>query len=148
MLGMSWIGIGGALLMLGNVSTAFACRCAEPPPATAYARAQAVVQGSVKKVIPAPEGVGGTAIVCVSRAWKTDVPAELAVTTVTDCAYPWAENEQYVLFLVRDSNGLYSTARCLGNHRIEDRTRLQWLDAHGQSARVKPVRATAKPKRK
>jgi len=114
---------------------ALACRCAEPAPEDAYRGADAVVQASVTKVVPASDGPGGTAILHVSRAWKADVPKEIAVFTVTSCAYIWREGERHILFLIRDSNGLYSTARCLGNRRM-DEDLLTWLKSNGQAGQV------------
>jgi len=44
-------------------------------------------------------------------------------------AYAWNEGEKHLIFLVRDSAGVYSTGRCLGNQRIADGGKLlPWLD--------------------
>lgn len=122
---------------------ALACRCREPAIATAYRRADAVVQALVVKVVPTPQPPGSTAILAVSKTWRRDLPDEIAVSTVTDCAYEWREGREYVLFLVRDSTGVLSTGRCLGNRPVEDAgDMLTWLQGKGEPGEVrKDIRA-------
>lgn len=101
-----------------------------------------MVQAEVVRVVPAPEGPGGTAILRVSRAWKAAVPEELAVTTLTSCAYPWQEGEQHVLSLIRENTGLFSTARCLGNQlRSRADAFVRWLEKNGEPKQVRSVAA-------
>jgi hypothetical protein len=117
---------------------ASACRCKEPPPERAYRDSAAVVRARVTKFVPAPEGEGGTAILSVLKAWKKDVPTELAVTTLTSCAYPFQEQHDYVLFLVQDHAVLYSTGRCLGNQTLDEaKGLLDWLRKHGEQKSIR-----------
>lgn len=119
-------------------SEALACRCLEPGARDAYAGAYAIIQARVTEVVPAPEGDGGIAILVVSQAWKRDVPEKLAVITITNCAYPWQEGKEYILFLLRESTGLFSTARCLGNRPVGEAAWLiRWLHKNGHISKVK-----------
>ena len=121
-------------------SEALACRCLEPLAKDAYAGAYVVIQARVIEVVPAPEGDGGIAILSVSQAWKRDIMERLAVMTVTSCAYPWQEGKEYILFLVRESTGLFSTARCLGNKPLAEAAELiRWLHKNGHISKVKRI---------
>ena len=131
----------GLSLLSGNT---LACRCQEPTMENAYAKAEVLVRARVTQVIPAPDQAGSTGILSVLEAWKQSVPRVLAVSSLTSCAFPWDENREYFLFLMRDSNGLFSTARCLGNTTADDAgTIIEWLSTQGAPASIHPQQKQA-----
>lgn len=135
--------LAGVAVAIASAQSAGACRCIEPGPAESYGRAAAVVRANVIKVVAAPEGPGSTAILKVSQAWKSEVPEELAVTTVTTCAFDWRQGKGYFLFLVRDGTGFFSTGRCLGNQPVDSAAELvKWLGEHGASVQVRRLIGT------
>jgi len=112
------VGVLLTVVILLSIADALACRCKEPSLDMAYKQADAIVHCEIIKIARAAEGSGSPTILKVLKAWKADVPEEIAVTTATSCAYVWNEGEKHLIFLVRDSAGVYSTGRCLGNQRI------------------------------
>lgn len=95
---------------------AFACRCIEPPVGTAYKGASAVAMVKVLSTSPSSTAKGTLIEASVSESWKHTVSGIVKITTDTDCAYPVKANEEYLLFLVQDKAGNYSTGLCLGNY--------------------------------
>ena len=128
------------LIFVGSsflVSSAYACRCVAPTHISAYTDADIVVKAVVKDVIITPSGEGSTGILEVSQSWKSDSPVRLAVSSLTNCSFPWEKDKEYVLYLIMDSTGLYSTGRCLGNISIDDaKQTLEWLKNNGKSETV------------
>lgn len=107
-------------VMLSMATEAFACRCKTPDLAAAYADAELVILGTVSDYIPAPEGMGGTAVVSLRGEWKQSAPSELVVNSVTSCYFDFVQGTEYLLFLKQDSNGLYYTTACQGNLNAEN----------------------------
>lgn len=155
-------------------SGAQACRCpAEPGPATAYARADAVLLAEVLRVEPSvepgvepvrgpvsgpvsgPAATGSTrpdpgeqrAWVRVSQAWKHAAGSELWVYTRTTCAYPWVPGQTVLLHTFEDrQRGQVHTRQCMGNQPLDQaRARLNWLQRHGRAANVQAVSPAAGP---
>lgn len=155
-------------------SGAQACRCpAEPGPATAYARADAVLLAEVLRVEPSvepgvepvrgpatgpvtgPAATGSTrpdpgeqrAWVRVSQAWKHPAGTELWVYTRTTCAYPWVPGQTVLLHTFEDrQRGQVHTRQCMGNQPLDQaRARLNWLQRHGRAATVQAVSPAAGP---
>jgi len=110
-----------------------ACRCREQDsPAAAYNAAYAVAAGKLSTLAPpAPNGnVEGT--FQVDRVWKAAVPSSVRITTGTDCAFPFVAGESYLLFLIRNADGTFTTGRCMGNRTLAGaRAFLAWLDKNG-----------------
>jgi len=99
-----------------------------------------VVRVTVDDVVPMPSGEGSTAVVSVKASWKTSSPARLIINTFTSCAFNWKTGGEYILFLIKESNGLYSTDRCVGSRLANDLKAIQWLNQHGKKMQVfKPV---------
>ena len=116
-------------LYLLSISHASACRCIEPEIATAYKNSVAVVQVTAEEVINVPEGSGITAILNVSKSWKTNTASKIAVNSLTSCYFPMKKDKGYILFLNIEPNGLYSTGRCAGNKTSDNSDELlKWLN--------------------
>jgi hypothetical protein len=116
-----------ALLFLTCAST-FACRCTEPPIQTAYKSASAVAMVKVLSTSPGSTPTGTVIEASVSESWKQAVSGTIKIGTDTDCAYQVKAGEEYLLFLVRDPAGNYSTGRCMGNHeRASSEKAVVWL---------------------
>lgn len=130
------IALGQALLF---ASTAEACRCVEvKSPAAAYKHAQAVVVGKVATVTPQKDDVDGADVSFkVTQAWKMDVPLTIRITTGTTCAFSFAPDGSYLLFLQHVSGATFTTARCMGNRDTAGASAfLQWLEKNGQRGTV------------
>jgi hypothetical protein len=132
-----------AILALGEAllvsSTADACRCLEiKSAAAAYKHAQAVVVGRVATVTRQADDVDGADVTFkVAQAWKMDVPLTIHITTGTTCAFSFAPDESYLLFLQHISGENFTTARCMGNRDAASATSfLEWLRKNGQAGRV------------
>jgi len=104
-----------AALFLFLASSAFACRCVEPPASTAYAHASTVVMVKVLSTLRGNTPTGVVVQAQVSESWKIPASGTISIATDTDCAYPFLVGEEYLLFLVKDQAGNYSTGRCMGN---------------------------------
>ena len=129
----------GACLLLTLVAPAWACRCpAEPSAATAYQRADVVVQATVLAVQGDINQDGATARLRVLRAWKRPVGAEIEVRTATTCAFEFQGGASYLLYLTVSADGAqYSTKRCMGNLPLAGADKaLDWLQRHGATVSV------------
>lgn len=104
-----------AVVLLSMATETLACRCKAPDLEAAYADAGLVILGAVSDYVPAPEGMGGTAVVSLQREWKQSAPPKLIVNSLTSCYFDFVQGAQYMLFLKQDSNGLYYTTACQGN---------------------------------
>ena len=120
-------------------STADACRCVEvKSAAAAYKHAQAVVVGRVATVTRRADDVDGADVsFTVTQAWKMDVPLTIHVTTGTTCAFSFAADGAYLLFLQHVSGETFTTARCMGNRDAAGaKSFLEWLQKNGQTGKV------------
>jgi hypothetical protein len=129
----------GACLLLTLAVPAWACRCpAEPSAATAYQRADVVVQATVLTVQGDINQDGATARLRVLRAWKRPVGAEIEVRTATTCAFEFQGGASYLLYLTVSADGAqYSTKRCMGNLPLAGADKaLDWLQRHGAPVSV------------
>ena len=135
--GLPWA-VFGILMMLAPVE-ALACRCVEIGPSAAYPQAAAVVYARVLSVAPVPEGIGTVAALDVRHAWKRNVMKSLSVVSLTDCAFEWQAEMEYILFLMEDAPNTYSTGKCLGNRPVDGAADVRtWLDLHATSADLLP----------
>jgi hypothetical protein len=124
-----------------------ACRCREPSsPEAAYKAAYAVVSGKLLALTtPAANGTV-EATLQVEHAWKSPVPSAVHITTGTDCAFPFAAGESYLLFVARSADGRFTTGRCMGNRTLADAGAfITWLDRHGAREAEKHTQHSAKP---
>ncbi len=127
--------------VLFSVTSTFACRCVNPENKDAYAKANVIVQAIVKDIIISPSGEGGTAVIEVSNCWKTNAPSRMAVVSLTNCAFLWEINKEYILFIFQEKNGIYSSDRCSGNKNIDSsKSLLEWLNKHGKTKAVIKVK--------
>jgi hypothetical protein len=130
------LALGDALLLS---STAEACRCLEVnSAAAAYKHAQAVVVGRVATITRQADDVDGADVTFkVTQAWKMDVPLTIHITTGTTCAFSFAPDGAYLLFLKHVSGENFTTARCMGNRdTVSADSFLQWLKRNGQVGKV------------
>jgi hypothetical protein len=130
------IALGEALLLS---STAEACRCLEiNSAAAAYKHAQAVVVGRVATITRQADDVDGADVTFnVTQAWKMDVPLTIHITTGTTCAFSFAPDGTYLLFLQHVSGETFTTARCMGNRDTASADSfLHWLKKNGQVGKV------------
>jgi hypothetical protein len=125
---------------LGVVKSIAACRCVEPnAPSAAYRAADAVVLAKIVKREPRPELDGFTLSLFVESAWKGEVNQELSVTTGTDCRYSADPGREYVLFLSRAPQNVFTTGLCMGNRPVGEATKLlRWFEANAKQAAVIP----------
>jgi hypothetical protein len=132
------LAIVALILACTVVRRADACRCLEPTSAAAaYRGAYAAVAGRVVAVTPRPDLEGVEVTLEVREAWKSDLPSIIRVSTGTDCAFPFASDGSYLLFLFRDSAGKYSTERCMGNRDLgRAQSFLAWLRKNGRAGKV------------
>jgi hypothetical protein len=130
------LALGDALLLS---STAEACRCLEvKSAAAAYKHAQAVVVGRVATITRQADDVDGADVTFkVTQAWKMDIPLTIHITTGTTCAFSFAPDGAYLLFLQHVSGEIFTTARCMGNRDTASADSfLQWLKKNGQVGKV------------
>jgi hypothetical protein len=119
--------MGGALFLS---SIADACRCLEVNSASAaYKHAHAVVTGRVESITQHSDDVDGSDVSFkVTQSWKMQVPARIRITTGTTCAFSFAPDGSYLLFLQQASGDSYTTARCMGNRELATADSfLKWL---------------------
>jgi hypothetical protein len=135
-LGAAVIGIILAGAMLAD--RADACRCLEPSSAAAaYRGADAAVVGKVLSVAPGSATDESEAVIEVEEAWKARMLKTVHISTGTDCAFNFTKGASYLLFLVRDADGRYSTERCMGNREISKAASfLAWLRKNGEAGKV------------
>lgn len=120
-----------------HYNSAYACRCVPPSHASAYSMADLVVRATITDVVVAPSSEGSTAILDVAKSWKNSSPARIAAITLTGCSFPWRKDKEYIVFLFREANGIYSTGRCVGNQDISrSEPLLEWLNSNAQLAPV------------
>ena len=130
--------IASALLtLLFSPSPAAACRCKEPNTSGAYKRADIVAIARVLEIVPNAHLDGVTATLSVLRSWKGAVPVRITADSGTSCRYPFRVGEEFLLFILRDAQGSFSTARCRGNKpAAEAGPSVRWLERHGTAATV------------
>jgi len=130
--------VGILLTGVTLTSRADACRCLEPSSAAAaYRSADAAVIGKVLAVEPGTGTDESQAIIEIEEAWKSEMAKTVRISTGTDCAFRFAKGGSYLLFLLRDAAGRYSTERCMGNREIGKATSfLTWLRKNGEAGKV------------
>jgi len=124
---VSYLVAGGVLL---PSSIAGACRCLEVDSASAaYKHASAVVTGRVESISRHADDVDGLDVSFkVTQSWKMQVPTTIRITTGTTCAFSFAPDGAYLLFLQETSDQSYTTARCMGNRELAKADSfLKWL---------------------
>lgn len=134
----------GILLVGATLSgRADACRCLEPSSAAAaYRRADAAVIGKVIAVEAGSAPAESEAVIEVAEAWKSTMLKTVRISTSTDCAFGFAKGASYLLFVLRDGSGSYSTARCMGNREVAKAgSFLTWLRKYGAAANVADSRS-------
>jgi hypothetical protein len=123
--------VGLFLLVAGS---AFACRCVEPPVGTAYKGASTVTMVKVLSTSPGSTPTGTVIEAAVSASWKHPVSGTIKISTDTDCAYPVKVGGEYLLFLVQDQAGGYSTGLCMGNlAKASSGKAVSWLRKNGST---------------
>jgi hypothetical protein len=128
--------VGEALLFS---SIAEACRCMEVNSASAaYNHAQAVVVGKVASITRHTDDPDGVDVSFeVTQAWKMDVPSKIQITTGTTCAFSFAPDGSYLLFMQHVSGKTFTTARCMGNREAGSADPfLRWLKKNAQIGKV------------
>ncbi len=119
------------VLLLSLTGNAVACRCTEPPVWTAYKGAEAVVMAKVISTSPGNTPTATLIKAEIIESWKQSVSGVVNITTDTDCAYAVKVGNEYLLFLVEDGAGNYSTGECMGNHAKATSARaVTWLRRH------------------
>jgi hypothetical protein len=110
--------VAGGVLVLSSI--AGACRCLEVNSASAaYKHAHAVVTGRVESMVRHSDDVDGLDVSFqVTQSWKVQLPARIRITTGTTCAFSFAPDGSYLLFLQETSDESYTTARCMGNREL------------------------------
>ncbi len=125
------------LICMLSATSAIACRCKQPSLEDAYKNASLVVHASVKDVVTMPSGEGNTTILEIKNAWKAMSPARLAVISLTNCHYIWENQQEYIIFLTEEPNGMYSTDRCRANNKIDSKPdMLEWLNKNASAQKV------------
>jgi len=115
--------------------SARACHCLEPYIADAYARSTVVAMMQIQSVKPGENGVRAEGEVL--SAWKGELPVVATVVALSDCDYPLAQGEFYLLFLERTEAGDFTTGRCRGNRlRAEASVSLFWLNRFGRPSSI------------
>ena len=136
-----------SLLLLAS-SQAMACRCSDPGPKRAYARADAVVLVKIKAVEQVQEYVARMETE-VLQSWKLEATGDTDILMVfsetTACPYIGQDGETHLLYLKKSSRlregfrtgkpeGFW-TDSCMGNSP-ESYPRaakhIQWLNRHGR----------------
>ncbi len=113
---------------------AYACRCKQPSMQEAYDASALVVQANVSDFATMPSGEGNVAILKVKQAWKKQAPGKISVISLTNCHYSWEVAKEYIVFLMEESNGMYSTDRCMGNLSSESsEDAVKWLEENSTS---------------
>ncbi len=106
---------------------AWACTCADQPPATLARLADVVFTGTVSSLAPVEPEVEGPDVVVesvaasfrVEQVFKGDVDPETTVTTFkrsASCGYPFAESRRYTVFADAEGGSL-RTGLCSGTTR-------------------------------
>ena len=114
---------------------AHACHCLEPYIADAYAKSAVVAMVRIESVHAGDEGMLAEGEVL--SAWKGNLRASASIVSLTDCDYPLARGEYYLLFLERSEAGELTTGRCRGNRlRAEASVSLFWLNRFGRPSDV------------
>ena len=114
---------------------ASACHCLEPQIADAYARSVAIAMVRIQSLKPTEGGLAAEGEVL--SAWKGDLPVMTGFVSLSDCDYPLAQGEYYLLFLERDPAGAITTGRCRGNReRGEAAVSLHWLNRYGRRSSI------------
>ena len=131
-----------SLLVLSPLvsSQAMACRCTNPGPKNAYARADAVVLVRIKAVEQVQEEVARMETEVI-QSWKSKAAEEtntLAVFSETSaCSYVGKEGETHLLYLNKYSGppeGFW-TGNCKGDlpeSHPQAAKHIQWLNRHGR----------------
>lgn len=121
------------------VPAAHACRCLEPTSAaSAYKAADVVALGKVVSVTPQREAERTEITLHVTEAWKADLPRSIQIVTGTPCAFPFARDGRYLLFLLRGSENRFVTERCMGNRDLAHAHAFRaWLEKHGKVGKVR-----------
>ncbi len=128
----------GVFILFGLPAPTWGCRCSPTVPAkTAYHRAAIVVVAKVVKVVPDPAIKGIAADLSVSEVWKTDLSPNITVRSGTSCRYEMKADTEYLLYLLKEPDGSYSTSKCLGNSRLDVAQKaLKWLRANGKPGKL------------
>lgn len=109
------------LIIFVTPMSAFSCRCNEQSIQANYENSDMVVYVTVQDFVPAPSGEGGSAVLAISQWWKSSSPERIVVNSLTSCSQEFEVNNSYLLFLNRETSGLYYTDRCLGNELLDDK---------------------------
>ncbi len=120
-------------LLLTSPGPACGCRCVEPKLKTAYARADAIALVRITRVSQSSEDGTISANADVLDSWKAKLPPHVVVVSGEDCAYPFADQETYLLYLSRGTDS-WGTFKCRGNRLRKDaEPALQWLRRHASA---------------
>jgi len=134
---LAGIAIGLALIMI-LPSAALPCRCKEPSMQVAYKRADTVVVAKVISITTDPN-TRMTVVLSVSQVWKRDSPEQVTITTGPPCGYNLEKDSEYLLYLLRAPNGIY-TDICARNRKLEQaKEPIHWLQRYGKSAKITPA---------
>jgi hypothetical protein len=112
---VAFVGLAAGILTFG-ADQAFACRCRELAPKVAHRSADSAVLGKIISVEDVKDGADELAyVVEVYEWWKAPVDSQITVHTSTTCRFEAQIGTRYVLFLKRDKQGRFETAKCMGN---------------------------------
>ncbi|MDR2207936.1 MAG: hypothetical protein LBE22_03040 [Azoarcus sp.] len=128
------------LLSLLVSSQVMACRCTDPGPRNAYARADAVVLAKIGVVAQVQEDVTHMEAE-VLQSWKLKTTADSNILSVYSmvsvCPYVGQEGETHLLYLKRSDDPMegFWTDRCMGNSielHAQAAKHVRWLNRHGR----------------
>ncbi|VAW74052.1 hypothetical protein MNBD_GAMMA15-1742 [hydrothermal vent metagenome] len=123
-----------AIFLSLTTTQAYACRCNQPSMQEAYDASALVVQANVSDFASMPSGEGNVAILKTKQTWKGQALDKISVISLTNCHFSWEVDKQYIVFLHEESNGMYSTDKCMGNVSGEEgESAVRWLEENSMS---------------
>lgn len=109
-------------------AAADACRCVSGTPAVSYRQAAAVMLGTVTDARD-PSADERAFTVTVERSWKRPPKGMVTIhSTRSDCPADVQPGERHLIYVLRDTRGLWRTSSCRGDRRAADSgPALAWL---------------------
>lgn len=101
-----------------------ACQCKDQNIDINCRNSDMVVYATIQDFIASPSADGGTAVLAIDRWWKSSSPRKIVTNSLTSCGLDFETGDSWLLFLNKESNGLFSTDRCSGNKKLEPDNRL------------------------
>lgn len=136
--------IASLAMFLESRQTTHACTCVSPPPpAKAFAQADAVFMGQIVSFNATSTERLYIARISVLKIWKGDRESATEIYTAestAECGYPFRAGETYVIYAYKETSGRHSRNICTRTAPAKQATEdLSYLEKLSDKKKIRPV---------